>query len=203
MRTLQFLLATLLFTGICFSKNTQDVRYVVAKSGLNLRETPDIKADIVKTIPFSSLVRVIKIDTKKVKINGRTGHWVQVISGLRKGWVFDAYLQRKKNIFEFDGFFYGTYLYKTTFQGSGDYFVIKLIQPNLFKVIIKSHGQIISQFSGVFRYSKKQLILYSKKLKNGYERLTFKKGQFGIHLIPTNLGFENDLKSNNAYFVKE
>ena len=180
--------------------------YVNAKPGLNLREKPSMKSKVLQLLPYSSAVMPITgTETFKAKINGVRGKWIKVAimrtKKSSKGWVFDSYLLQAKDLIKRKDFFFGKYKYKTIF-GSGDNFNIELFKNFKYKVLLWSHGKTIAKYNGHFKVKTKTLFLYSKKFKNGFTTLNFFTGKHGIYLYTKSLGWEHDIKKNNAYYIK-
>jgi Bacterial SH3 domain len=115
-----WLLATAMFPFFSQPVFAQDSIYVWARSGMNLRETPDFNGKKITTLPYGTLVRVVEyaqvvkswselagdieepvVIQHKVMKNKKNnaayiieGSWVKVISAGKEGYVFDAYLSR-------------------------------------------------------------------------------------------------------------
>ena len=90
-----------------------DTLYVWARSGLNMRDSADIKAGKIQTLPFGTMVIVqdskypFEQETQKIRvINSRTidgqkhpgyslqGNWIKVITGDTEGYLFDGFLSK-------------------------------------------------------------------------------------------------------------
>lgn len=83
-----------------------DTLYVWARNGLNLREQPDLKGKVIKTLEPGARVIVREITEKKLTLNSGAdtselikepyllrGEWILVeIDSGRKGYLFDVYL---------------------------------------------------------------------------------------------------------------
>jgi hypothetical protein len=65
--------------------------YIIAPSGLNLRDKPDLAARVVATIPFGGKVTVLQ----KQKDNYGNG-WYLVVWGDKRGWIFFGFLAKDK-----------------------------------------------------------------------------------------------------------
>ena len=69
--------------------------FVVANSGLNMRETPDATSMTINTIPYGSLVTVMPFDQECViiqEIEWTRGSWIKVEYDGYEGYVFDGFL---------------------------------------------------------------------------------------------------------------
>lgn len=89
----------LLFVSLFFifyaSSNTSiDERYVIADSGLSLRQEKTVNSNRVALIPFGEKVTVLKISHKQEVIDKEKGTWIFVQWKERKGWVFDAFIEK-------------------------------------------------------------------------------------------------------------
>lgn len=69
-----------------------DQLYVLAKSGLNLRDKPSKNGRFLQIIPFGSTTLVRQITNKEYQVEGISGYWVKVIADDREGYLFDGYL---------------------------------------------------------------------------------------------------------------
>lgn len=86
------LLVVGLFTPQVFADPSSDL-FVAALSGLYLREKPATKAKALTLLYFGTRVRILAVQNKTEKIDGREGRWTRVSFGKREGWVFGGYLQ--------------------------------------------------------------------------------------------------------------
>jgi uncharacterized protein YgiM (DUF1202 family) len=68
--------------------------YVAFSTGLNIRKTPSLQAEILGKIPYATKVKtdIYKKDTVKVMVDGMTGYWTPVNYQGKNGYVLDAYL---------------------------------------------------------------------------------------------------------------
>jgi hypothetical protein len=69
-----------------------EVKYVAAKSGLNMRSKPDKSSSVVTLIPFGAKVTIEKSDGNTIFLDGRYGKWVNVKHGNKTGWLFGGFL---------------------------------------------------------------------------------------------------------------
>jgi hypothetical protein len=69
-------------------------KYVAYSTGINMRKSASLKAELVGKIPYSTLLRVevSNTDTATVIVEGMIGHWTPVIYQNKKGYVLDCYL---------------------------------------------------------------------------------------------------------------
>ena len=68
------------------------IKYVAAKSGLNLRSEPGKTSKIVTLIPFGAKVTIEKSEGSEIFLDGRYGRWVNVKHADKTGWVFSGFL---------------------------------------------------------------------------------------------------------------
>lgn len=92
---LGFLLITL-FVFIASCTNRQPIKeemWVIASSGLRMRESPNLESKKIVTIPFASKVKILSRDGAQQEIHGIRGNWLEVDWNEKRGWVFDGYLR--------------------------------------------------------------------------------------------------------------
>jgi hypothetical protein len=88
------------FLNVCYGTNYKegDTLRVVSKSGLNLRDSPNLNSNKIFLIPFSEEVEVINTFefelAKKDTIEGRIGNWIQIRVNNKLGFTFDGYLTK-------------------------------------------------------------------------------------------------------------
>ena len=70
--------------------------YVQADGGLRMRQTPNLDAERIMTIPDGAAVKVLKTDPMRLEISGKSGKWTLVSYGLTSGWVFGGFLSSTK-----------------------------------------------------------------------------------------------------------
>jgi Bacterial SH3 domain len=68
--------------------------YVAYSTGLNIRKTPSLKAELLGKIPYGTKLKVeeAKKDTVLVTVEGMQGYWVPVTYQNMKGYILDCYL---------------------------------------------------------------------------------------------------------------
>jgi len=84
-----------LISVACYGQ--ENIKYVSAKNGLNLRDSPDLTGNIIGSVQFNEKLYVkdeLQLDT----IEFRVAHWVRVItdSANVSGYVFGGYLNHEK-----------------------------------------------------------------------------------------------------------
>lgn len=76
-----------------FSMDLNPQRFrIVSKSGLNLRDAPNLKAKVKTVIPFLSTGTVTSVNQTIETIQGRTGYWLQVSYKDKMGWLFSGFV---------------------------------------------------------------------------------------------------------------
>ncbi len=71
--------------------------YVAYSTGVNMRKTPNLKAELIGKIPYATKLKVdsIKLDTVPVIVESMKGYWVEVNYQNKKGYVLNCYLVHK------------------------------------------------------------------------------------------------------------
>ncbi len=89
----QLLSIALLFITL-LSFGTENFFYVAYSTGINIRKTPSLNADLLGKIPYATKlsINVSKQDTTPVFVEGMTGYWVPVTFQNKKGYVLNCYL---------------------------------------------------------------------------------------------------------------
>ena len=72
---------------------------VIAVSGLNMRQQPDLKSQVISLLPFGSVVEaefnVLNNRSQEIEIDGRKGKWIFVTYKNYKGFVFSGFLSKE------------------------------------------------------------------------------------------------------------
>ncbi len=72
--------------------------YTIAQNGLNMRNAPSDKAEVIATIPYGAQVATVKntnennFEIHQININGMSCNWTKVKYKGQEGFVIDAYL---------------------------------------------------------------------------------------------------------------
>jgi uncharacterized protein YgiM (DUF1202 family) len=74
------------------SEEIKQYRFVIAKTGLTLRASPDTEGESVDTIPFGKVVEVITELPETVNVQGNISNWFEVKYKWNKGYVVSGYL---------------------------------------------------------------------------------------------------------------
>lgn len=87
------LIAMLAISQLTFGQKT-DVLYVAIKSGLNLREKPDVNAKVLDKIPYATKVNFLDNNEEliTIKTEGLIGYWRKVNYNNKTGYIVDSYL---------------------------------------------------------------------------------------------------------------
>ena len=86
----------LLFSQCEKSGEKGSERWVIAKSGLRLRNTPDLNGKRLSLIPYGSQVRLLDEKGPALVIGDRTGKWSRIVWKKTEGWVFGGFLSRSR-----------------------------------------------------------------------------------------------------------
>ena len=70
-------------------------RFVSAPSGLRLRESPSLTAEVIATMPFGTAVILLKQSEAEVVFDGLRGHWAVVRYENHTGWAFTGFLSNE------------------------------------------------------------------------------------------------------------
>ncbi len=73
-------------------------RWVIADSGLRMRDAPDERGNKIDTIPYNSEVVLLEEIGDVVKISDVIGKWSKVEWNAKKGWVFGGFLVKIKGL---------------------------------------------------------------------------------------------------------
>ena len=65
---------------------------IAAKSGLNLRSSPNKSSKVISLILFGAKVTINKSEGDEIFLDGRYGKWVNVKHGNKTGWLFSGFL---------------------------------------------------------------------------------------------------------------
>jgi hypothetical protein len=89
------LLAVVIMTG-CGNSEKKGVegieRFIIAKSGLRMRNRPDLSGKKLMVIPYGMSVKLLEETGEAVTISGVTGRWSRVVFRKTTGWVFGGFL---------------------------------------------------------------------------------------------------------------
>ena len=105
MKIIVTIIVTLLYSQICYGIDKYqkgDTLFVLAKSGLNLRSTPNAKSDVISTLPYGSKITVLEdtsyrrdaiteFESSEGKLTFQ-GNWIKVSHAQQSGYIFDGYL---------------------------------------------------------------------------------------------------------------
>ena len=92
-----------------------DELYVLAGSGLNLRDKPDANGNKISNVPYAAKVKVLAEDLGKTAYSVEEipgfkvdGYWVKVDVGGKTGYLFDGFLSKwiapKNEAYDFGGY---------------------------------------------------------------------------------------------------
>ena len=89
---LLFLLAALTFSITIIAQENDF--YVAAKTGLNVREKPEITAKVLDKIPYAGRISLDEAggQNKRINTEGFTGYWKKTTYNNKTGYIIDTYL---------------------------------------------------------------------------------------------------------------
>ena len=82
--------SNLKFTAI--NKNCSGLMWASAKSGLRMRDAPNLNANKLKTIPYAQKVNVIQESGDILSLAKTQGKWTEVQWESNRGWVYGGFL---------------------------------------------------------------------------------------------------------------
>jgi len=157
---------------------------LVSVDNLNVRENPSIKAKAIIKLPVCSPVNILKVNSAKDVIDGKSGKWVYVDTYYPskmnqketiKGWIFDYYLGTKDkfspvSVWKVKKFEYcdGDYCVYINFSSNG-FFTYSYDTTDLFsdckdcKCLLKSEKQVGKKCNGKGQVYKFNKLIWLKK----------------------------------------
>ena len=100
------------------SESTKTYKYVVAKSGLKLREATDTKSKVLATIPFKSQVEVIGEQEGEEVTKGKSNIWFQITYEGMEGFAYGEFLSDLPNFVKIPDYLMGEYKETTPKENS-------------------------------------------------------------------------------------
>lgn len=91
----KIVLLSLLFISLSLAaQQLNGTYYVVAKNGLNMRQSPYENSPVLFKIPYGTEVTLLRTEEeiKKAEIEGMTGYWQKVKYNNKTGYIVDVYL---------------------------------------------------------------------------------------------------------------
>jgi hypothetical protein len=91
----KFFLLTLFFIPFAASAQLMGgTMYVAAKSGLSIREKPEVGAKVLDKIPYGTKITVLEYgeEKKSITTEGMLGYWQKVKYNNKTGYIVDTYL---------------------------------------------------------------------------------------------------------------
>ena len=73
--------------------NNQNIGYIDAKSGINLRKEPTTKAEKVCGFPYNTKVMIIDKNGPQATFEKITSNWYLITDGTRVGWAFGGFIK--------------------------------------------------------------------------------------------------------------
>lgn len=87
----------ILFFNCQYFKSETKYFEVTAKSGLILRKGPGQNFEKITTLPTKTYGKIIKFVGETVKIQGKTGRWIEVETKYLKGFIFSGFIKIHNN----------------------------------------------------------------------------------------------------------
>lgn len=101
------LISGLFFTYSCGKKKignelstSKNIKYVLANSGLRIRDVASTKGKKLGTIPENTGIEVLEETGEEITISNKTGKWTKVKWKNKEGWVFGGFLGTKEEFEE-------------------------------------------------------------------------------------------------------
>ena len=76
--------------------NNQNIGYINAKSGINLREEPNTKSEKVCGLPYNTQVMILDKNGPQATFEKITSNWYFITDGTRVGWAFGGFIRMTK-----------------------------------------------------------------------------------------------------------
>jgi len=78
------------------AKPLNKVAYILAKSGLRMRNRPSLNGTTLGAIPYRTRILILREKGKSIVLSGARGKWSKIQWGNTKGWVFGGFLTATK-----------------------------------------------------------------------------------------------------------
>lgn len=87
-------IALLLAASTAIAAQTSIPHYVAAKTGLSIREKPELGAKVLDKIPYGTKISLLPVDMENepVVTEGMNGYWQKVKYNNKTGYIIDSYL---------------------------------------------------------------------------------------------------------------
>ncbi|MBP9889092.1 MAG: SH3 domain-containing protein, partial [Leptospiraceae bacterium] len=95
------------------NSDNKTYKYVIAKSGLKLREATDTKSKVLTTIPFNTQVEVIGEQEGEEVTKGKSNLWFQISYDGIEGFAYGEFLSDFSNLVKIPDYLIGEYLETT------------------------------------------------------------------------------------------
>lgn len=70
--------------------------YILAPSGISLREKPNLKSKKIEVIPYNHKITIIEVTNYKTTISGISSKWIKTVYKNKIGYIFAGFLSRCK-----------------------------------------------------------------------------------------------------------
>ena len=90
----KIVLLVMLFAALSSVAQQSGVMYVAAKTGLSIREKPEVGAKVLDKIPYGTKITLLDFGQEKIGITteGILGYWGKVKYNNKTGYIVDSYL---------------------------------------------------------------------------------------------------------------
>ncbi len=143
-----------IFIVYSVSAESDNLRYVGAKSGLMMREKPDVKGKAISLISIGEEVLLLEEKPEKISIAGKTGKWSKIKWKDKTGWAFGGFLKTQEQE-RHPGMIYNLLGKRFGFQLNdderSDEMEIEISSETAFEGSCLLHGSGEAKFTGTFK----------------------------------------------------
>ncbi|MBP7737560.1 MAG: SH3 domain-containing protein [Spirochaetes bacterium] len=192
------LIAMTLLSGNIETARAETYCRVDAPRGLRLRESPDLNAAVLVTIPNGAKVMSLEEQDREITIDGKKGKWTRISYGEQwLGWVFGGFLVEIEEELTLNDIIGGSFSFSIEEVEGADSTGFEILPDGQFKGDCLLHGSGDMKFEGTYRAVVKkgviQLIIkgtgkghhvaetethWTKNFSNGQVIITRKKGVY-------------------------
>lgn len=137
-----------------FSENARSEAFnsrVEAPRGLRLRESPDLNARVLVTIPNKSTVVVLEANDREITIDGIKGKWTRVGYASYSGWVFGGFLVEIEEELTLDDLIGGSFSFSIEEVEGADSTGFEILPGGRFTADCLLHGSGDVKIEGTYR----------------------------------------------------
>lgn len=128
------------------NSDNKTYKYVIAKSGLKLREATDTRSKVLTTIPFNTQVEVIGEQEGEEVTKGKSNLWFQISYDGIEGFAYGEFLSDLSNLVKIPDYLIGEYLETTPKDTScrSDMSSTLYIREGIIICVLGETGQVLS-----------------------------------------------------------